>query len=179
MFTLDFLDIIRGSYTIDGAIASLLFFLLSCCVSLTRHGMVNSMEQLSTDIFDAKIAELTAEIARYKAIRDGLADPQFVEELRAVLNTRPARIVSATGTFRPRPAAQPAKTNYQRIVEHFKSTGNKPIAPPDLVKATGISRGNLSNSLYKAQADHYEFLNHPTHARMRLVRLKPQYLQDS
>ncbi len=43
---------------------------------------------------------------------------------------------------------------------------------PELIKATGIARGNASNVIYRAKKDQFEWEANPKKRRQRLLRLQ-------
>lgn len=64
------------------------------------------------------------------------------------------------------------QTNYQRVREHFLSTGNKWASVAEVARSTGISKAIVCQQFYNTHSADVESQPYSAHQRIKLWRLK-------
>jgi hypothetical protein len=65
-------------------------------------------------------------------------------------------------------------TYYDKMVQHFLSTGNQWVTAPELAEAIDAPRNSIGYTMYKSHPDRFESKPAPGHGRKKLWRLKPE-----
>ena len=122
-----------------------------------------------TTTIDDLIKRYKDRLAKAEQIRDLIkGDSAFAEELLAVLQE--AFSPNASPQIAPRAPATRA-TNLSRVRQYFQTRNNQWSTLPAVVKTTGLSRGAVAQTIYKAHPEAFEKKANPKHGRMKLWRL--------
>ena len=130
---------------------------------------------MTTNPFDPLIQRYERKLQTLRDFRSLLErDPEIVPALREALlehtNGQSPKKLSVPG--------KPVKPNsrsgslFDRVKAHFDSIGNDWQTTMQIREAVGAERGAISNLLYTARRDDFEYRNDPTSAKTKKWRLK-------
>lgn len=119
--------------------------------------------------YDAKIAELSAQLETYRGLRAAIDSPAIAEQLVHLL-TNGAPVVSAP--YKSSGTGKASGTNFERVAALFAARDNDWLPAPEVAAQTGINRGVVANLLYKTNKNDFESKDHPRIPNRKLWRLK-------
>ena len=108
-----------------------------------------------------------------RAKRAFAGDPSLAEKIALTIGQAPL-------LANPKPSLDTWEhtTIWQRVQEHYLSTGNQWAAITDIAKVMGINRAAICQVFYSTHAESVESMPHPTFQRIKLWRLKAPALPE-
>src|SRR3990167_5484884 len=98
--------------------------------------------------------------------------PGLIDEFMGASANGSSRPVLSASRKTPRAIHRVKQTQIERVTEFFNSRKNEWSPASDIIAATGINRGGISNVLYTSHKDRFEHMQ-GEHGNAKLFRLRP------
>lgn len=101
--------------------------------------------------------------------------PDLIADLMKAMNGSPKTPTPATtSTANQNRDDQPARTQFQRIGDHYVETDNAWALIPSVAEATEVSRASIAQIMSGRHKADFESMPHEQFARMKYWRMKPE-----
>lgn len=119
---------------------------------------------------EKQVADAQAALTAATTLRYFLANASVTVKQSSPVPSAP-RKMSVVGKSIDATLGAGGKTQLDKVDQFFASNGNSPASALEIMAATGIQRGSISNLLY-SNRDHFDCIAHPEHGRWKLWRLQ-------
>lgn len=120
-------------------------------LAIERLGEKAARIEAQVEAQRSRLAELESEL------RDVLDRLERANEVRHRAEQTAAELAAVLGEeLKQEQGAAPAKTNFERIVEHFLNLRNRPLTIPEIETGTGIPRSSVAAVVYRTHPERFK-----------------------